>query len=271
MEATNTNVKTARLTIRISRHTLSFSAIDKSTEKQVRYEPYVVKSGISMAANLREAFKDSEMLNAGYVKAQVLLDTPILLIPIDEFKEEDLEIQYHHAFMGHDNDVILSSVLPDLNAVAVFSINKDLKLVIDDHFGDVRFQPTVFSVWNHMHHRSFTGIHHKLYGYFHDKKLDIFCFDKNRIKYANTFDVTHSKDAAYFLLYVWKQLHLDVHQDELYISGNLIERDELVSMLKIYVQKVFFINATAEFNRAPITEIKGIPFDLITLYIKKQI
>jgi hypothetical protein len=42
-------------------------------------------------------------------------------------------------------------------------------------------------------------------------------------------------------------------------------------MLKIYVQKVFFINATAEFNRAPITEIKGIPFDLITLYIKKQI
>ena len=35
MEATNANVKTARLTIRISRHTLSFSAIDKNTEKQV--------------------------------------------------------------------------------------------------------------------------------------------------------------------------------------------------------------------------------------------
>ena len=44
------------LTIRVGKNTLSFSMIDNANGQQpIVYEPYVVKSGISMAANLREA------------------------------------------------------------------------------------------------------------------------------------------------------------------------------------------------------------------------
>ena len=48
-----------RLTVRIGRGTLSFS-LQKGED--VAYEPYVVKSGVSMSANLREAFKTSDLL-----------------------------------------------------------------------------------------------------------------------------------------------------------------------------------------------------------------
>ncbi|MCH4146918.1 MAG: DUF3822 family protein [Prevotella sp.] len=261
-------IKRPRITLRISRNSLSFAVVDTTIEEQVIFEPYTSKSGISMAANLRDAFKTSDLLARDYQRAQVLLDTPVLMIPVEEFDEQAKEALYHHSFPGKENDLVLQSILPDLNAVAVFSINKDLKLVIEDHFADVRFVPVMQPVWSYMHQRSFTGIHRKLYGYFHDDQLDIFSFDKNRFKFCNSFEVSHGHDAVYFLLYVWKQMNFDAEKDELYLSGNILEKDWMTETLKRYVQKAFVISASAEFNRAPITQIKGLPLDLITLFIK---
>ena len=90
----------ARLTIRVSKNTLSFSVVDREAEHQLIYEPYTVKSGVSIAANLRQAFGESELLQRGYQKVRVYIDTPILLVPIEEFHEEDLTVLYQHAFTG---------------------------------------------------------------------------------------------------------------------------------------------------------------------------
>ena len=47
-----------KMTIRIGKNTLSFTLLDVTSQEQpVIYEPYIVKGGISMAANLREALK----------------------------------------------------------------------------------------------------------------------------------------------------------------------------------------------------------------------
>ena len=46
------------MTIRIGKNTLSFTLLDVTSQEQpVIYEPYIVKGGISMAANPREALK----------------------------------------------------------------------------------------------------------------------------------------------------------------------------------------------------------------------
>lgn len=259
----------ARLTIRVSRNTLSFSVVDREAEHQLIYEPYTVKSGVSIAANLRQAFSESELLQRGYQKVRVYIDSPILLVPIEEFHEEDIQVLYQHAFTGHQGETILYRVQPNLNVVAVFPINKDLKMVVEDNFQDVRFTPIMQPIWNYLHKRSFTGIHNKLYAYFHDKKVDIFCFEKNRIKFFNSFQADHAKDALYFILFVWKQLGLQQMQDELYVAGDVPDKEWFIYNVKIYVKKTFILNPAAEFNRAPITEIKGMPFDLLTLYLSK--
>lgn len=259
----------ARLTIRVSKNTLSFSVVDREAEHQLIYEPYTMKSGVSIAANLRLAFGESELLQRGYQKVRVYIDTPILLVPIEEFHEEDLTVLYQHAFTGSHSDAILYRVQPNLNVVAVFPINKDLKMVIEDNFQDVRFTPIMQPMWNYLHKRSFTGINHKLYAYFHDKKVDIFCFEKNRFKFYNSFQADHAKDALYFILFVWKQLGLQQMQDELHVSGDIPDKDWFLYNAKLYVKKTFLLNPSAEFNRAPITEIKGMPFDLLTLYLSK--
>ncbi len=264
----NTILRKPRLTIRIGQHTLSFSAIDNSRPNSIIFEPYTVRSGISMAANLREAFKEIDLLRNGWQRAQVLIDSPVLMIPVDEYRESTKDVLFRHAITGKENEEVISNVLPALNAVAVYSINKDLKLVIDDHFSDVRFSHVCTSVWNHLYRRSFTGIRKKLYAYFHDKKLDVFSFSQNRFKFTNSFDTNLEPDSVYFILNVWKVMAMDNKRDELHIAGDIPEKDTMMQELKSFIQNVYAVNPRAEFNRSPITGIKNLPYDLMTYFIK---
>ena len=259
-----------RLTIRISNNSLSFSAIDADEDREnpIVFEPYVVKSGISMAANLRTAFEESDLLSMGYTKARILVDAPVLLTPVELFDEQQTAQLYYHAYPRNEQNTILYNVLPDLNAVAIFAINRDLKVVIDDHFRDVQFISAMTPVWRHLHQRSFTGVRAKLYGYFHDQKLEIFSFQQNRFKFYNQFEVKREHDAVYFLLYVWKQLMMDAEGDEMHLVGSIPEQEWLTTELKKYIQKAYVINPSADFNRAPATQIKNMPYDLMTLFTK---
>ena len=258
-----------RLTIRVGKSTLSFTTTDATnTEQPITYEPYVVRSGVSMAANLREAFKTSDILATATQRAQVLIDSKPLIVPVERFQESDIETLYRHSFPQSQLDSVAYNVLPDLNAVAIFCMNKDLRLVINDHFSDVNLIHLMAPVWHYLHQRSFTGHRNKLYGYFHDKQLDIFSFQQNRFKFCNAFETVRAHDSLYFLLYVWKQLNLQPEHDEMHLVGEIPEKEWLLQELRRYLQKAYTLNPTAEFNRAPATLIKGMPFDLMTLLTK---
>jgi len=263
-----------RLTIRIGNHSMTFAATDPTAVNGIVYEPYTAKSGISMAANLREAFTKSPLLGRGFSRVQVLLDSPTLMIPIDEFHEEDIEKLYQYSFSksqgtgDRNQELIMHRVLPELNAVAVFCVNKDLKLVIDDHFTDSIFIPLTQPVWSHLHQRSFTGNRQKLYAYFHDKKMELFAFAQNRFKYVNTFHTARAHDALYFTLYVWKQLGFNHETDELHLVGAMPDEQWLTEHLHIYLQRVFVISPKADFGYLPAARIKNMPYDLMALYYK---
>ncbi len=256
-----------RLTIRIGRNTLSF-VMPLEGEQNIVYEPFVVKSGISMAANLREAFKQADLLLQAPPRVRVTIDSDVLLVPVETFNEKDIEALHSHAFPRQEHDAVYYNVLPDLNAVAVFSMNKDLRLVIDDHFQDVRLVTAISPVWRHLHQRSFTGSYQKLYGYFHENRLEVFGFQQNRFKFCNSYDAARTKDAIYFLLYIWNQLQMDAAHDELHLVGEIPEEGALLEGLKTYLEKVYVIKPAVDFNNHPVTQIKGMPYDLMTLIVK---
>ena len=98
-----------KMTIRIGRNSLSFTMFDAAnTEQPVAFEPYIVKGGISMAANLREAFKTADLMATDTRRVQVMLDTPSTLVPIEQFEEEDLEPLFNHVFPAARLKVSLS-------------------------------------------------------------------------------------------------------------------------------------------------------------------
>ena len=262
---TTTIINRQRLTIRAGRGTLAF-CVSVSDGQAILFEPYVVKSGVSMAANLREAFKTADLLQQLPRRVRVLVDSDVLMMPVEQFDENTCEAMYRHAFPGKESDGVFFDVLPDLNSVALFSLSKDMRLVIDDHFQDVSIMAALSPLWRHLHRRSYTGSHQKLYGYFHERRMEVCCFQKNRFKFCNSFDATQPHDALYYLLYVWKQLQLERDADELHLVGDIPGEQWLTGELHRYLRKVYVINAAADFNNHPVTEIKGMPYDLMTLH-----
>lgn len=254
-----------RLAIRVGYDTMSFCL--PNADGTVEYQPYTVKSGVSMAANLRTAFHESELLRGRDDRAQLSIVSPVVLIPIDEYMDQenfDVETLYNHTFTGKEHEAKVASVIPDLSAVAVFGVNKDLKLVVEDHFGDVRIQNVMQPVWTHLYRRStLVGQRRKLYAYFHDGKVDVFSFQQRRFRFANAFDATHAHDALYYLLFVWKQLALSNEDDELHLVGKCEHMEWLITKLKNYLRRVYTLNPVADLNRAPASQIQGMEYDLM--------
>lgn len=237
-------------------------------QSQVVFEQYHINSSITMAANLREALLSSDILKAPYQRTLVMVDSPVLMVPTDLFHEKEKTELYFHAFTKRTQQVVMHTVLPDLNSVALFSIDKDLLAVINDRMPQPSIVAAMISVWHHLHQRSYTGTHQKLYGYFHDRNMEVFCFSKNRFKFCNTYTVNNSNNALYYLLSVWKQLGMEPEHDELHLVGDLPDEEALLNEARQFIKRVFYINPSGEFNRAPVTRIAGMPYDMMTLYVK---
>ena len=271
MQETGNNTSAAlsqRLLIRTAHHSLSFAVIDDTVDGGIIYEPYNIKGGFSLPANLREAFKESKLLLRGYEKVRVLIDSVTLMIPVEEYVQADEDVLFRHVFIGQDDCNIHHQVINELNSVAVFAVNKDLELVLNDHFKDIRIVPLMMPIWLYMHNRNFIGVRRKLFCYFHDGKIDVFCFEKNRFKFVNAFETDYSHDSIYYILYVWKQLGFSTENDELHIIGIIPEQNFLIQAIKKYISKVYFFNSAAELNRAPITRIKDMPVDTMMQFVK---
>lgn len=254
-----------RLVIRIGTGSLSFST---TRQNQVEFENYPLNSGISLAANMREALRTSALPALDYQRVLVMVDTPVLMVPTDLFRQEQADTLYRHAFSMRDQQVVRHAVQPDLNSVAVFATGRDLSTVLGEQYPEVRYTPVATPVWRHLHQRSYTGPHNKLYCYQHDRRLEVFSFADNRFKFYNAFVSNNPNDTLYYLLAVWKQLALQPEHDELYLVGQLTDGEALTEKARQFVKRVFLINPSGEFNRSAVTQIEGMPYDLMILYIK---
>lgn len=263
-------IQDKKMIIRIGRNTLSFTVPDPTDkEHPFNHEPYVVKGGISMAANLREALKTARLAAEQVRRVQVMVDTPAMLVPIEQFEEQDIDDLYSYTFApSPEPRRMLFNVLLDLKAVCIFPVNKDLYGVVSDRYDNVQFIHAMAPVWRHLHQRSFTGHFNKLYACFQAGKVHLFVFQQNRFRFCNVFDASHARDALYFIIYVWKQLRLDALHDELHMVGDIPEQEQLTDELKQYLEKVYVVNPVADFHLPTAAVVKGMPYDLLTLIVK---
>lgn len=266
---TSANNTRQRLVIRANSHTLVF-AIQNIDEPNMPVSciPYNTKGAMSLTANLREALKTTEALNNSFNKVVTMVDTPFILVPLDLFSDQEATELYTHSYPDSTNCIVKTNVVADLNVAVVFGIHKDLNTVITDRFGESITFHASSPVWRNLFHRSFLGKRNKLYAYFHDKRMELVSYGPNRFRYCNAFDTANAHDALYYILSVWKQLNMQEHHDELHLVGEMPESQWLEAELKSYLERVYIINPTSDFNRSPITQIKDMPYDMMTYFIK---
>lgn len=252
------------ITIRAGQGTLSFLVNKDNTHS---FHPYPVKSGMSLSANLREAFKEEPFLNQAIEKATLMVTSPVILIPKEDFTDStdgSLESIYSYVLTGHKGEAKIATEIPELEAVAVYAVNKDLQMVVSDNSMDVEIRNIMIPVWKHLYNRYYQmGQRRKMFAYFHDKSVDICSFEQRRLRYANTFDAQHAHDALYYLLFSWKQLGMNQQEDNLFIVGELPHCEWLMTRLKAYLKHVNVINPNADLNRSALSQIEGMPFDMM--------
>ena len=238
--------------IRVGQGTLGFMHSEGGTPT---YHPYPVKSGMSIAANLRTAFKEETFLVGGGSKAVLLVSSPTLLIPTSEFASYDnfdADEVYGNVITGHKGEKKIITDISELNATAVFPVNNDLHMVVSDHFPIVDTRNVMAGVWRYLYDNYYeSGKQRRLFAYFHDKVVDICAFGQHRIRYANSFPATHAHDALYYTLFIWKQLGMSQTNDELYIAGDMPHGDWLLKRYRSYLSHV----TTIDHN-------DNIPFDI---------
>ena len=245
------------LIIRISQNSFAFLR-QKGDQNKPQSASFVTKSGISISANLREAFQNVPLLQSEYNKAIILADVDILPIPEEEFHEEDIELIFTHSLSGHENETKKFINLPGLHAVVIFSIAKDIITILNDHFADYQIIPVCYPVWIHASQQSnFIG-RNRLYAYFHDGKVDVFCISKNRFKFCNTFGATYEHDALYYLLNAFTQLGFKAERDEVVLMGDTPHKKWIINNLKHYVNQVTTPELTSHTSNVEHTN----PYDL---------
>jgi hypothetical protein len=58
---------------------------------------------------------------------------------------------------------------------------------------------------------------------------------------------------------------MDPQNDELHLAG---QSDDMKERALQFVKRVFVSSPTGEFNRAPVTQIDGMPYDTMLVYLK---
>ncbi len=253
------------LTIRAAQGTLSFLTTD--SDGVPAFYPYLVKSGMSMSANLREAFKEQQWLRQPFGSTRLLVCSPVVLVPNDDMLRPtatDLESVYSSVVTGYKGDEKMVNELPELDVTALFAVNRDFKLVVTDHCMNVIVENIMVPVWRHLYRNYFqNGEHRRLFAYFHDRKVDVCSFERRRIHFANVFDAANAHDAIYYLLFVWKQLGMSPTSDSLHLIGDVPEREWLKSQLMRYINKVYFVNPMVDLQRSPKAAMKGMAYDMM--------
>lgn len=261
----NPMATTKQFIIRITDTALSF-AMRGNDGTPVAYEPYEMKRSMSVEANLREAFRDVGMLRRADRRVTALVDSPVLLVPIEEYKAEEAEEQYGFVFTQPEGTVVASTVLPSLGSVAVYAVSKDLRTVLGDHFEEIRILPLMAHLWEFLLQRSFGGTNKKLFAYFHDGVMEVCSFSRGRFLFSNRFSVADSHDALYYLLGVWKNIGAKAMVDDLFLLGRIPAREALVNDAKQFLRRVYYINPSGDFNRADFTQVENMPFDMMVAF-----
>ena len=253
------------LIIRLGHSSIDF-ALTTADTNDVSHESYHMNQGISPAANLRDALDEDKLLipHSSSLIQIVMVDTPVMLVPVDDFNDNDADALYRHAYPATgtaQNAIVGSSVVPALDVVALFAINKDVNTVVTDHFAQAKFMPAMQPLWTYLNsHSALIPQSNVLHVCFHDGQMTAFSVRNNHVRFCNTFQTDRANDAAYLTLNVWTQMGMDAKHDVVAIIGTPPEGDKYAEIIRRYVRHVSVRHLADEF--ALPASAKEMPVDM---------
>ncbi|MCQ2258614.1 MAG: DUF3822 family protein [Bacteroidaceae bacterium] len=266
---TDIQVNNKSLSIRVCSNGLSFCSYAPGREEPFSYKVYDVNHTISLAANLKEALVNDEMLTAEYQRVNVLVTTPnFTTVPVAAFDKEDVGMYYSLAFPKDNPSRVSYNVLRRAGIAIIFGLDRSIYQLILDDFPRARFYASVSTLIEFFSERSLIGPGKKMFVYIHEKEVAVYAFDQGRMLFVNNFTVVGVNDIQFFVLNVWKELGFDQVEDYLFVVGDDDKRCvDLSDKIRYFLQNVSVIDRSEDFKEKLTAGNTLIPYDLQTLLV----
>lgn len=242
MPVTGNNHIHYNLSIRITADGFSFFVTEALSGDLMHREDYSAKDNATLCLLLKQACVRPSITRHTYDVVRVVIDSDSTCLPLEEFHEEYLASLYQQVFIKADlfYNKVCYTLLPELGVVEAFTIPKELHDTLREYFPEAQFSNSYaivlqrVSQYCQQHELS----ERPLFAYVQASQLFLFSIHRGQLLFANSFTVEKEQNALFFLLSVWKEMGLDVHQNPCFISGDPLPAQHLVEEAKNYLQHV---------------------------------
>jgi hypothetical protein len=259
---------TQRLYIRVSRRNLSFTVYQPFGGMPPVVENYEVNPTASLNVNLKEALAQLPLAQEKYQRAEVMLNVPFTLKPVELFREEDAAAIYRKCFADVEYDRVLYDVAGSLGAVLVYGMSEMFCRVIDETYPSVRYLSSTTAMANRFADKARGSDRNQVFAYSHEDMLDMFVFSSGRLQLGNRYEIHGVDDAVYFVMLAVQILGLDVHRDEFHVLEYGNSEAGLAEKLKNFLADVRPGDALTEFGNSPVSNSPRLPYDMMAFLLQ---
>ncbi|MBN2481584.1 MAG: DUF3822 family protein [Bacteroidales bacterium] len=245
-----------QLSVQIDRDDLSYCVFDPERKQHVVLKKYNFEQ-----QEVREDFINSI---AGILAGDDLMDLPFesvrfmyysqqsTLVPDSYFDKLHLHdyLSFNHSLEPADE--LFCNFIKPLGTWNVFAVPSVIVSLINNEFENAVFahQATPF-LWSSDRpegssdrYRIFAGLNYDFF--------DVAVVSNHKLLLYNTFQYINETDLLYFILYIYKQMKIDVRNAPLVISGEMCTKLIYFDTLKKYIPDLSYADAPEDFSLAPV-------------------
>lgn len=264
-ETGNNHIQSLSLSVRLHADGFSFFCYAPSNSAEVKVEDYAYSAAESKADTLMKAVGESALIK-GRDLAMVfaLVTTPSMCMPLECFRKEEAPRLLRLTYSDVGACKTYYNILPHVEVAQIFGVDTEIERRIRLQFPDVRVYHSLTMVLEKMWLLERQG-QRRLNVFFNEKDFFVFSFNGGALLYANTFPADAPENAAYFILSVWKDLEMNVHDDTCVLFGDGTMKANTGHLLMKYLRNVKDMKADDIYRRPLHAEAAHIPFDVQAL------
>jgi len=266
-ETGNNQSQTYNLSIRLHADGFSFYSYNPTRTEPVAIEDYIYHEEESVAETLKKAIAQSAIVRKRNNPVVYGLVTGLSMqVPLECFRKEEAHALYRLTYAQEKTGKTYYNILPHLEIAQIFTVDHEVERILNQHFPGIRFYHSHTMILEKLWLLAQQD-KRQLYAYFDEKEVFVFGYRAQQLCYANTFPADVADNAVYFILSVWKDLKMDVRQEECILLGNGNIKDDTAQLLARYLQNVRNTNAADIYRRSTLARNQQLPFDLLALWV----
>ena len=233
------------LSIRLTADGFCFSLFNPLVEREKAFSVEMVRADedSSLCGNLRRVVQQTEWMSQPFGHVHVVVETiRHTLVPMDFFDEDQASVLFHHCLVQNDNEVVLFDTMPLSNSAMLYGMDESAYNYLQEVFPAARFHSKAGSLLDLFASKSRQDNTRKLFVNFGNNIATFYAYQQGLPLLCNSQAIEQAANAAYYTLLCWKELDLDQQHDELLLSGNIYQPQELLPLLQRYIQNVVVMN-----------------------------